>query len=243
MFDDLDQILRETNSTVLRDHVKDYLLQMIPFTGNKVEQMMQPGKDTTGVESPRRRRTPQDSLTENLPEGDVVFDLDWAFEIVLPLLQGGEVGDLIGEKLVESAQVHFSRETLLMELDFSCTESAPIETIVVGDIHGQFCDLIRIFDSFGRPGPDRRYIFNGDVVDRGPRSVACWLFLCALKTAVPDFLFVTRGNHETRTISVHDSTFARECMNSYSKKFYLQCQRAFDELPVSYVLNKSIFVS
>ena len=224
MFDDLDQILRETNSTVLRDHVKDYLLQMIPFTGNKVEQMMQPGKDTTGVESPRRRRTPQDSLTENL-------------------LQGGEVGDLIGEKLVESAQVHFSRETLLMELDFSCTESAPIETIVVGDIHGQFCDLIRIFDSFGRPGPDRRYIFNGDVVDRGPRSVACWLFLCALKTAVPDFLFVTRGNHETRTISVHDSTFARECMNSYSKKFYLQCQRAFDELPVSYVLNKSIFVS
>ena len=241
MLDGFDGVLLKdsSSSSSLSDRMKEYLHKMLPFTvDNRVEQQITEGEEGKDVhESPRRLR--RQTVQDECEDEDVVFDMEWAFEVILPLLKGGEVSEAIGEMLVESAHANFMREPLLMDLNFSCEET---ETIVVGDIHGQFQDLIVIFENFGRPGPNRRYIFNGDIIDRGPRSVACWLFLCALKTAEPEFLFVTRGNHETRTISILNSSFAFECFNSYSQKFYLLCQKVFDDLPVSYTLNRSIFV-
>ena len=33
--------------------------------------------------------------------------------------------------------------------------------IIVGDLHGQFADLCKLFEVYGEPGPDNAYIFNG----------------------------------------------------------------------------------
>lgn len=166
------------------------------------------------------------------------FDLDWVFEVILPKLKRGEMELPVASALVKAAHSTFKQENALIDLNFE----AGIETVVVGDIHGQFQDLLLILEKYGRPGPGRRYIFNGDIVDRGPRSVACLLLLCALKSVVPEYLFVTRGNHESRTINAMSSTFALECVRNYSNVFYMECQRVFDELPVAYTLNSSIFV-
>ena len=220
------------------DQILEYFINMIPI-GEKQQRRNQVHNTP---ESPRRKRKEKFEVETTVIEAglDLYGKLysDWAFDLILPLLVRGELEMSLAKILVEKAHEEFAKESLLVDLEFE----EGVETVIVGDIHGQFRDLLLIFKKFGRPGEDRRFIFNGDIVDRGPRSVACWLFICALKISCPQFLFVTRGNHETRTINLITSSFASECVNNYSQAFFLQCQFTFDELPLAYVLNKTIFV-
>jgi serine/threonine-protein phosphatase 5 len=72
---------------------------------------------------------------------------------------------------------------------------------VCGDVHGQYYDLVHIFEKNGLPSPSNMYLFNGDFVDRGSFSVECILLLLAFKLLYPDSVFLTRGNHETLSMN------------------------------------------
>lgn len=56
---------------------------------------------------------------------------------------------------------------------------------VVGDLHGQFADLLYILDTTGAPNDKNLYVFNGDFVDRGPCSLQVILTLFCLQLAEP----------------------------------------------------------
>jgi len=95
---------------------------------------------------------------------------------------------------------HLCEKAKEILLDEENVHHVPLPATVVGDIHGQFWDLLELFEVGGQV-PEVNYVFMGDFVDRGYYSVETFLLLLALNVRYHKRVTLIRGNHESRQIT------------------------------------------
>lgn len=134
--------------------------------------------------------------------------------------------------LVESATEILRSEPNVLKID------APVT--IVGDIHGQFDDLVEVFRISGLP-PFSKYLFLGDYVDRGAESVQVISLLLALKIKYPKVFWLIRGNHESMQMT-QEYGFRQEILQKYrSEMVYLMFKDLFEAFPIASIIGSSIF--
>ena len=156
------------------------------------------------------------------------------------------------EKLIDSRKGEFcsnvklsEREVIsvidkvypIIEKEESMIELEP-PLYICGDIHGQFYDLLRVFEILKYP-PESKFLFLGDYVDRGKRSLECILLLLCLKIKYPSRIFLLRGNHESANIN-RMYGFYDECKRKVSLRIYKKFCNLFNILPITALVGEKI---
>ncbi|KAK9057273.1 hypothetical protein SSX86_022108 [Deinandra increscens subsp. villosa] len=145
----------------------------------------------------------------------------------------------VGELCYAAEQI-FLHEPTVLQL------RAPVK--VFGDLHGQFGDLMRLFDEYGFPSTAGDisyidYLFLGDYVDRGQHSLETITLLLALKIQYPENVHLIRGNHEAADINALFG-FRLECIERMGENdgiwAWTRFNQLFNHLPLAALIEKKI---
>lgn len=151
-----------------------------------------------------------------------------------PDAAGGPIPPPVTEQevryLVMESRAIFMSQPMLVEV------LAPLR--LCGDVHGQYSDLLRLFDLAGYP-PLQNYLFLGDYVDRGRQSLETIMLLMAYKIKYPNNFFLLRGNHECSSIN-RIYGFYDECKRRYSVKIWKLFTDTFNCMPVAGLVEERI---
>ena len=133
-------------------------------------------------------------------------------------------------EILNKVEKIFSEEPVLIDV--------PSGVHVVGDIHGNIDDLLRIFDQTGYP-PEEKFVFLGDYEDRGKYGLEVLILLFSLKVKFPEHIFMIRGNHEILHVS-ENYGFHYECQTKYTSTLFYHIHQVFNKLPFVALIAKRI---
>lgn len=166
------------------------------------------------------------------------IDDDAIASLVSHFKDGKQLSKRMVYDVVIRASRLFEKEPTLTELN---TEKGSKIT-VCGDTHGQFYDVLHIFEENGWPSTSHSYLFNGDFVDRGSWSTEVALLLYILKLKLPNNVWLNRGNHETDAMNTAYG-FSGECKAKYkTEKVFKAFSESFSKIPVGALINEAYFV-
>uniref|UniRef100_A0A9J8CET4 Serine/threonine-protein phosphatase n=1 Tax=Cyprinus carpio carpio TaxID=630221 RepID=A0A9J8CET4_CYPCA len=112
---------------------------------------------------------------------------------------------------------------------------------ICGDTHGQYYDLLNIFELNGLPSITNPYLFNGDFVDRGSFSLEVILTLFGFKLLYPEHFYLLRGNHETDNMNQMYG-FEGEVKAKYTAQMFQLFSEVFQWLPLAQCINNKVLV-
>mmetsp|Transcript_13514 Transcript_13514/g.25412 ORF Transcript_13514/g.25412 Transcript_13514/m.25412 type:complete len:490 (-) Transcript_13514:1478-2947(-) len=173
------------------------------------------------LKPPPHRPLEHERLFDDFGKPDWVLLRDW-------LRREGRISKPDFLEIIAKATEIFRREQNML--------SIPEPVVVVGDIHGQFFDLLKLLEIGGSP-ESNNYLFLGDYVDRGCFSVECLILLYALKINFPTSFMMIRGNHECRQLTSFFN-FRSEVLNKYDEMTYAVIMDSFDCIPIAALINK-----
>jgi serine/threonine-protein phosphatase PP1 catalytic subunit len=185
---------------------------------------------------------PSNDTSQNRPPQSTQQSIDPNMESIVSIterllgLRGSPPGTLASLAENEIKLVCSRVRPVLMDQPMFLELEAPIK--ICGDIHGQFTDLLRLFEYGGFP-PEANYLFLGDYVDRGKQSIETICLLMCYKIRYPENFFILRGNHESAGIN-RIYGFYDECKRRYSIKLWKVFSDVFNCLPASALVDEKI---
>lgn len=175
-----------------------------------------------------------DSSSKTAPR---TLDIDDMIARLLEVGYSGKVSKHVCLKNTEITSLCLAAREVFLSQPTLIELSPPVK--IVGDVHGQYSDLIRLFEMCGFP-PSANYLFLGDYVDRGKQSLETILLLLCYKVKFPENFFLLRGNHEcanvTRVYGFYD-----ECKRRCSIKIWKTFIDVFNCLPIASIVASKIF--
>lgn len=165
------------------------------------------------------------------------MDVDDMIQRLLDVGYTGKVSKSLCLKNTEITAICLAARDVFLGQPTLVELSPPVK--IVGDVHGQYSDLIRLFEMCGFP-PAANYLFLGDYVDRGKQSLETILLLLCYKIKYPENFFLLRGNHEcanvTRVYGFYD-----ECKRRCNIKTWKTFIDVFNCLPIAAIVASKIF--
>ena len=199
------------------------------------------------IEQYLKTLTPKSSYKGPIFPDDGKITIDWMLDLI-NFMKDLENQKTFEEKYID--KVYFLKMLSKAKEIFNEQEEALIDIdipygknfTVVGDIHGQFYDLVHIFEINGYPSKDNYYLFNGDFVDRGFFGLECLTTLIGFKILYPEYFFISRGNHEDKSMNARYG-FRIELFNKYDDEIVIDCITEFYKfLPLGHILDKEVLV-
>ncbi|CAK5265691.1 unnamed protein product [Mycena citricolor] len=135
-------------------------------------------------------------------------------------------------EIVFGAHDHFAKEDSLVSVDLA----DGVTCDVIGDVHGQFYDMLHLFSLTGEPSATHYLLMNGDLVDRGSWSIEVILTAFAFKWLYPKYFYINRGNHEAKDMN-RSYGFEGEAKHKHGEQSYKLFAHVFTTLPLSTLIS------